>query len=380
MTIAADPLLTNARARVEVLPTRFRNAIHAYAAVQAWSADDRRVLYLGFDGDTARGHVVIQEIDTGEERVVADTAGFDFHTAAGQRWALHDSAVVYRVGAEGVQQTMIACADGSRPPRRLDLAPRLSIRHVCDDTIRAVGTAWMRGTEQSLAIVLADLDAGSIKVLMHVVEAVAALPEELVAPDVASYAIHHPVANGRLDRLFFKLIRRRQSGKEEFCALFVKELDSGQVRCLGNRINGHPVWMPDGRRILNVKSPRDGSDNRWLVFQDPSTNTDRRVIDLPIEGPGHPTVAPDGRFIATDAFVADGSASPIYLLDTSDGTVREIIRLPHRYRSGDVYDPSRLTRGQPHPVWSHRGDRLLVNCNNDGTNSSLLILADFLPD
>src|SRR5690606_12621748 len=109
------------------------------------------------------------------------------------------------------------------------------------------------------------------------------------------YEFSHPVANPQLTCLFFKLMRRRAQGTR-FAALFTLDLTTGALTCLGDRISGHPVWMPDGQHILNVMSPRDGSDNRWLVYQHAGTGEVTRVVDLPMEGPGHPTLTPDGRY------------------------------------------------------------------------------------
>ena len=190
--------------------------------------------------------------------------------------------------------------------------------------------------------------------------------------------------------MFFKFQRRFPDGRNQFGAFFVRDMASGALRCFGRTISGHPCWMHDGRAILNVMPPEgwiytrggkgfdpvDGSRNRWLVVVDAETGAYERLVDLPIEGPGHPIVSPDGRWIVTDAFRQSGRSTPIYVIEIRTGIAREIIRLDHHFSGAS---PTALTRGQPHPAWSPDGREVYVNCNHGGRAMEPLILYDFLP-
>lgn len=363
--------------RVTPVETRFRHSVHAYHGVQPWSRDGTHLLYFGFE-TLDEGHLVVQELRTGRETILGTTPIGDFHTAAKQRWVFDDTAVLFASpGAEGVTCPTLVFLErpGELQPLRR-LAGR-SIRSVCADGQHVLGAGEVAG-EGPAAVELIDLRTEEIQTLVTAADAVAVLPEELRVPG-ASYHFNHPVFNPAETRLFFKLMQHTPEKGTAYCAFFVMDRNDRRPRCFGNRISGHPHWMPDNRHILNVKSPRDGSDNRWLVLVDSDTGEDHRVLDLPIEGPGHPSPSPDGDWIATDAFTRDGEQSPIYVLDPRAGTAREIIRLRHRFRGGRPYLPREVTRGQPHPVWSPDSRQLLVNCNEGGERMHLLLLHDFLP-
>jgi hypothetical protein len=363
------------RSSITPVETRFRHTVHTYHGVNPWNRQGTRLLYLGFDA-LDRGCIVVQDLITQRETVLAETDFLDYHTAAKQRWILDDTAVVFAThGTGGEQCPAVVWLDR---PGEIKLLSRLAgrgIRQICGDGRHAFGSAEEAG-HASAAIERIDLLTEESEMLLTTAEALAVLPEELRDTE-ASYFFNHSVFNDAESRLFFKLMQSTPRKGTQFCAFYVMDVPSQEVRCFGNRVSGHPHWMPDGRHILNVKSPRDGSDNRWLVLVDSETGADERLIDLPIEGPGHPSPSPDGRWIVTDAFTRDGTQSPIYVIDRQTGAAREIARLPHHFQGGRPYDPSAITRGQPHPVWSPDGHGVLVNCNHGGERMRLLLLHDF---
>jgi hypothetical protein len=338
--------------------------------VDAWDRAGKRLLYAGFD-DGGPASIVVRDMATATENVVATTSRFDFHTAASQRWALEDTAVVFKSALpDGTACPALVRLD---EPGKVELLSSLalrSIRHVAQHGEIAIVSA-PAGTERI------NLRTGKADVVLTTEQALDVLPKEL-REDGVSYSFSHPVPNADLSRLFCKLMKTDAQGKTRFCAFHVAEPATGIVRCFGNRISGHPVWMDDNRHILNVKSPRDGTDRRWLVKVDSTTGHDEPIVPEFIDGPGHPTQSPDGCWIATDEFTPDGEASPIRVFDLQTGEGRRIVHLDHRFRGGAEYDPSAITRGQPHPVWSPCGKKLLVNCNHGGTRMGLLLLEEFL--
>ena len=373
------------RARCTEIPSASRHAVHAYQGVNPWSADGSQLLYLGFEELGQAASLVVRDMGSGRETRLAESLGYDFHTAASQRWVLRDSAVLFRT-RNGTREPALAMARVDRPGAAEvlhEFAGRMA-RHICADTRHAI-TASLRGVERL------DLQARTSEILVPMEEIMAALPAELKFPG-QPFHIEHPITSPDETRLFFKLGHRdpaRLYGSRNWGAFFAKNLARGGMRCFGNRISGHPSWMPDSRHILNVMMPDDGSDNRWLVLMDVDTGSVERLMDLPIEGAGHPAVSPDGRWIATDGYSVDGRSAPVYLVDLASGNVREIARIPHHIltaaelhyswaKGGAVYDPSVIRRSHLHPVWSPDSRRLLVNCNHDGERMGLVLLEDFL--
>lgn len=360
--------------RVSKLSSRFRHCVHGYHGVDPWDIPGQRLMYLGFD-DLGQGSIVLRDRGSDEERVVAQTNEFDFHTAAGQRWVMNDSAILFRYGSHGAKAgTGVASADGAGQ-EVLDWLGGRYVRQVLEHGNEVIAVSGP-GEDGACRVELIDLVQRRIVPIVTVDDLVAELPERLLLGHEAavSYQIHHAVANGQRSRLFCKLMRQAEGQPLRFLAFFVIDMNPRAVRCLGDHISGHPFWMADGRHILNIKRPGDGSNNRWLVLVDAVSGADARLIDLPIEGPGHPSQSPDGTLVATDAFTADGRQCPIYLIDLATGSVTEAARLPHHYVGTTEYDATKIHRSQPHPVWAPCSRRLLLNCNNGGTHVSLVEL------
>jgi|GEM_PF-7132441 len=365
------PDITIQSARVTRVDTRFNHAVHAYHGIDAWSRDGSKLLYAGID-EPGRAVIVVRYMDTAEEVVLAENAPCNFHTAARQRWVFNDTAVCYGAQDDYDEHApTIVCLDKPNQAFALEGLRGYGIRAICRDGVHA--SAAMAGDSPAVARV--NLQDQSIQTLATAEECVRQLPSELSQSN-AKYSFTHPVYSPDESRLFFKLMCMPAGEAIRFCAFFVLHLEPRRLLCLGDRISGHPYWLNDNRHIINVKSPRDGSDNRWLVLVDSETGTDRRVVDLPIEGPGHPSQSPCGRFISTDAFTPDGQACPIYLIDLQTGVAHEIARLDHKFEGGT--DQTAFNRGQPHPVWSPCGKKLLVNCNQGGTQYRLFVLEEFL--
>ena len=370
-------------ANVQPLPSRFTHCIHAYHGVRAHSRDMQRLLYLGVD-EHGQGHIVARDRATGDEQALAQTSAFNYHTAATQRWIWRDQAVLFRVSADDATAHGAAEHSGAPALVHLDEPGRVhvleglasrSVRHVCADDAHVTGTHLDRaqgvGTVERM-----NIEHQRAETLLTSERAKAALPEHLKDDDAPAH-FSHPVTNAREDRLFCKLMRLNPEGGSKFWAMFVLFLDTDELRCLGNAISGHPFWLGDDRHILNVQHPGDGSDNRWLVAQDTESDAVWRVLDTPLEGPGHPSQSPDGRWLATDAFVPSGDRSPIYTIDTHTGRAQRIHQVAHVFRGGTGYDPSQLTRGQPHPVWAPDSQSLLINDNQNNTQMRLCELTHF---
>lgn len=362
-------------ARATALALQFTHCVHCYHTVDVWSRDGRFMLYAGFD-EPERSSIVIRDTQTGREHVIGDTPIVDYHTSSGQRWVFDDRAVLFKqVGDDGVVCPAIVERERPGEVRRLVALSGRCIRHVIDHGRIAIAVTAC-DDESRGRIERIDLETQETHTLLTTDDAVRMLPSGL-RDAAGQWRFSHPVPNADESMFFCKLMKRVPDAAG-FVAFFVFEPDTGEVRCFGDRISGHPAWMNDGRHILNVKSPRDGSDNRHLVLVDAKTGEDRRLIDLPIEGPGHPTVSPDGQFVVTDAFVADGRQSPIYIIDVPRRQAFEIARLDHHFVGGKSYEPNCITRGQPHPVWAPCGTRIVVNCNHGGDHFGLVVLEDFI--
>ncbi|MFA5192484.1 MAG: hypothetical protein WC740_17395 [Verrucomicrobiia bacterium] len=124
---------------------------------------------------------------------------------------------------------------------------------------------------------------------------------------------------------------------------------------------GHHInWCPDGVHLsMNLNNDDDPDLEIIRVKFDGS---EMRTIFKP--GSGHPSFHPDGRFIVSDAYpyesVAFGDGSvPIRLIDTERGSCVNIARIFVSATRGEF-------RVDPHPAW-HAGRYVVFNGFADGT-------------
>jgi hypothetical protein len=374
-------------ARVVPVETSFMHAVHAYHGVCPWSRDESKLVYLGFDDPRGEASVVVREMATGRETTVATTRAFDFHTAAWQRWVLNDEAILFQtLGPDGELQAALVFPDGGDGIQPLRQIPHRIVRHVSADSIHAFVYGTLRAEYR--AIERLNLRTGELETIVTIEQALSAMPVGSYTPG-ARFFMNHPVTNADDTRLFFKLLQNTGEEASDEIGFFTMDLISGTVRFLGDEISGHPFWLADGRRILNIQGTGEGLDYRWLVAMDSESGRIDRLFDQKIDGPGHPSLAPTGRWIVTDSFALDGlvrrsprtefaNESPIYLGDLSTGVLDRIARIDHRFRGGSPYRPEDVTRGQPHPTWSPGGTRIIANHNHGGTRMGIVILEDFL--
>lgn len=373
-TLPSPTLDQNCSSRITPIPTRFRHAVHTYHGVLPWSKDAARLLYLGFDDPDSEAHIVVQDLQTGQEAVLASTRDFDFHTAAGQRWIFNDQAVIFTArDADGTPCPAIAYLDD---PGKVHLQHAMAgrdVREVCADGESVIAASGSTADGGMARVERFHLRTQQHQVLLTSDEVLAALPSELYDGQM-SYSFNHSVPNPEQTRLFLKLMRTSPEGKRRFCAFFTYDLETRRVLCWADRISGHPHWMPDGQNILNIIPLQKDGHDRWLVLMDTTTGEISRLGNARVEGPGHPSPSPDGRWLVTDSFSSDGNFSSIYLYDLQMREMRKIAHLNHHFRGGADYTPQLITRGQPHPVWSPQGNQLLANYNYAGERMGLLLI------
>ncbi len=128
---------------------------------------------------------------------------------------------------------------------------------------------------------------------------------------------------------------------------------------------GHHInWMPDGERLsmnLNV----DGQPGLELITVQ-ADGTDMKTIFRP--GSGHPTQQPGGRpYFITDAYpdepvAAGDGTSPIRLLNIARGTEQTVAKIFVSMTAGEF-------RVDPHPAWDRSGSQIAFNGYEGGTRA-----------
>lgn len=130
----------------------------------------------------------------------------------------------------------------------------------------------------------------------------------------------------------------------------------------------HPNWSADGENIvMNLRAP--GEPMRFVQFRFDGTML--RTIAEGRRGSGHPSVSPDGRYLVTDAYAAEGFANskgevPVRLIDLKSNHEAAVCWLD----TGRIQGPRRV---DPHPVWSSQSGEFFVNYLNSRMRAVLSV-------
>ncbi|MDR4506774.1 MAG: hypothetical protein MRJ65_00820 [Candidatus Brocadiaceae bacterium] len=129
----------------------------------------------------------------------------------------------------------------------------------------------------------------------------------------------------------------------------------------------HPNWCPDGEHVMmNLKI-----DRKTLRFvQAKFDGSGLKVLCNQTVGSGHPTLHQGGRFILTDTYLKEPMAfgdgtTPLRWIDVKTGEEKTLVRI--RTQS-DFLGIKRELRVDPHPAWDREYRRIAFNAlSEDGT-------------
>ncbi|MBR0457852.1 MAG: PD40 domain-containing protein [Victivallales bacterium] len=379
-----------------------RGAIHRFFDTSPVSPDGRYLAACVMPQETRlplpgeKAAILVVDLETGEERIVAETAGWGVQVGANLQWLNEETLLFNDVDSTGADACLV----------RLDWRIGRSVR---------MGKGIFMLSPDGKYALTHNLARSRLSQVGYGVM----VPDELLRPNNS-----HPEDDG-----FFRT--NVHTGE---CTLFMplaRLLDEGleSLRTYeGGAFYGFQCkWSPDGKRILYVVRWHRQKEKRAMVF---TSNSDGSNIHLALNyrewakgghhvnwhpdcehitmnlifnsdhlrfvsfrydgtglhplletlyGSGHPTVYRDGSHILTDAYThdvcayPDGSA-PIRWVNLRTGTELELVRMP--IRTG-LESNLRL---DPHPAWCHDWKHIVFNGFHEGTRRVYLAdLSAILP-
>jgi len=339
-------------------------------------------------GDMAQ--VILVDLQTGEEKVVAETRGWDTQLGAQAQWGADDTQLFFNeVDTEdwrpfGVKLNpftgermelgggvYMVSADGkwAASPCLLRTASTQAGYGVLAPPERIPKN---RGAAQDDGIYLSNTETGRSRLLVSLKEIYEkATPRlEPAAYEGGDFYAAHVKWSPQGDRIMLVLrwitpdrsafkanvITMKKDGSDIHVAIPASQWGKG---------GHHPNWCPDGERVMmNLNIHLDGL--KFVSAQ--HDGSDLQVMTDAAPGGGHPTLHPDGRHILTDAYpsekVAFGDGTvPIRLIDTGSGEEKTLVRIrtvpPFRGPKGEL-------RVDPHPAWDYQFKRIAFNGCPDG--------------
>ncbi len=364
-----------------------------YLAVFRLPYEDR----LPSPGD--RGQIVLVDLQTGSERVLDTTAGWEMQVGANLQWGASDSELYYN---DVDTRTWIAYGVGLDPlsgnRRRLnscifEVSPDGRFA-ATTDPVRArfsqtgygvvipdhLVPRYDRPSEQD-GLTVTDLRTGASRLLISVAEIIRRLADYF-RPDryPAGGEFFGFQCKWNTDASRLLMVLRWISADRRTRKAHVLTLDkNGRDLHLASPAEewakgGHHInWHPDGEHLtMNINLAGEGL--RFVIVRYDGTGYGQLVPNA--WGSGHPSVHSSGRFLITDSYTGDYGArpdgtTPIRLVTIPDGREIELARMQTR----TPYEQS--LRLDPHPAWDRTWRYLTFNGYVGGTRR--VYIADLGP-
>ncbi len=347
-----------------------------------------------------KGNVCLVDLETGKDRVVAETCGWEPQMGANINWGGSDHELFFNdVNTEtwhpfawkldpltGKRQPMEGTLYHASPDGKWLISANMATMRktqpgygVCiplDKMRRNVGPADDDG------FYLTDTSTGKTRMLASIADLINQADPPVLIDDPKRQEIYgfHSKFNPQSDCLMLSLRwfpatdePRWNMFKNDHSAVrfawFTIGLDGGQMHCAVGpeqwiKRGHHATWFPDGKRIsMNLNIDRAGL--RFVQVNADGTGLCKMLDDTP--GSGHPTVHTDGKHLLTDTYTmedmsfGDGTI-PLRWIDLESGREEVLVRINTQQPI-----PDGVMRVDPHPAWDRMWRYVTFNAYIDGT-------------
>ena len=348
------------------------------------------------------GEVIVVDLVTGEEHVVATTAGWESQMGANINWGADDETLIFNdvnTREWTVHGVKLSWKSGKR-----ELFER-GVYHVSPDgryaacadltAMRRTQTGYgvmipdylvpeYHGISEKNGIWLTGLTTMKTTLLISGSEVVERAVPKDSWDDYATrenYFFHSKWSPSG-DYLMFSLRRYSAENARPFSNMsadmrydvFTMRLDKSELcdtlpQDVWRNLGHHTNWCPDSEHLSLNLAIDGGSTTKFCFVNRDGTNL-HKLCDEPV-GSGHPTVHKSGRFLVTDAYQFESLCRPdgttplrLVELDTLRTTVLAWlpVAIPQDRLLADVG-----LRVDPHPAWDRTWRFLTFNAYANGT-------------
>ena len=341
-----------------------------------------------------RCSVVLIDLETGTERVIWETAGWEFQLGANLNWGASDHELIFNdVNTADWTPYAVLLNPFSGDWRKL----KGTVYHASPDGkfIISANLKCMRRTQGGYGVVvpdeyvpyyhgttdedgiwITDVSSGDTRLLISIRAAAEAVPalrrREYAVSEV--YAFHAKWSPDGA-RLMFSLRFFPYEGGKRFRAMnfWAKQLrydvfsmkpDGSELHLAipaeeWDKLGHHTNWKPDSSGFtMNLNYYQQGMRLCQCGFDGSNLSAIGSFV-----GSGHPSFHPNGRWGVTDCYSFENFANkdgdvPLRLCDLKNMTERVLTRL-HIKTEGDSREVD--FRLDPHPVWCEHWDLLIFN-------------------
>ena len=333
-------------------------------------------------GDT--GDVVVIDLRTGKERVVAQSRGWEVQVGANVQWGRSDAELYFNDVDPRTWKTFAVQLDPATGKRRdlegtvFEVSPdgtALVSHNLIKSRLAQLGYGVVIPSERvsknigpvaNDGLYVTDTRTGQCRMLVSLKTIYEQAVPSIRIPDPErhEYYCFQAKWNRQSTRLLTAVQWTPLAGGQRQRAVITMNRDGSDIRTAVTAAQwgrGHHInWCPDGVHLSMNLNNDDDADLEVVSFK--FDGNERRTLFKP--GSGHPSFHPAGRFVITDAYpgerVAFGDGSvPLRLIDTQRHSCTNIARIYVSATSGEF-------RVDPHPAW-HAGRYVVFNGFADGT-------------
>ena len=349
-----------------------------------------------------KGEVVVIDLATGEEHVVAQTAGWETQMGANVNWGGDDDTLLFNdvdTDSWTVHGIKLNWKSGKK-----DLFDK-GVYHVSPDGRFAVcaDLTAMRRTQSGYGVIIpdervphyhgisedngiwiTDLATMQTHLLISAAEVVEKAVPRTAWDDYASMEniFFHTKWSPSGKYLMFSLRRYFADNARSFWNMspkmrydvFTMRPDKTEIfdtlpQDVWHNLGHHTNWCPDEEHLSLNLAIDGGNDVHFCIVNRNGTNL-HKICDEPI-GSGHPTIHPNGRFLITDAYQFESlcrqdGCTPLRMVDLHTFQTTIIawlpVAIPHERLLADVG-----LRVDPHPAWDRSWRWLVFNAFVNGT-------------
>jgi hypothetical protein len=346
------------------------------------------------------GHICLVDLETGKDRLVAETCGWEPQMGANINWGASDHELFFNdvdtttwkpfawkldplTGRRGPMEGTVyhASPDG----RWLISANMTTMRRTQPGYGVAVPdefARWSAGPSDDDGFYLTNTQTGKQRLFASIRELLTQADPAVLLENPEQVEIYgfHSKFNHQGDRLMLSLRwfpaqeqPRWNMFKRDFqtvrYAWVTLRLDKSEMHCaIGpeqwEKGGHHATWFPDGKRIsMNLNIDREGL--RFVQVNADGSGL-RKMLDH-VYGSGHPTVHADNRHLLTDTYTNEVTAYgdgtiPLRWIDLQTGAERILLRINTAQSC-----PDSTLRVDPHPAWDRKWRYVTFNAFVDGT-------------
>ena len=383
-----------------------------YLALTRLPFEDR----LPSPGDVAE--IVLIDLATSEEHIVAETRAWDTQLGAQVQWGTQDTQLFFNdldittwraFGVildplSGSKKTLDGTVYMVSPDGRWAISPCLLRTGVTQPGYGVIvppeRVPVNHGASAEDGLYITDTLSGKCKLLVSLQQIVdtaipALAPKEFQAGDFYGFHVKWNPQGNRL-MLVLRWVPRQKGAKTRSQVITMKA-DGTDIRVAipvseWDKGGHHPNWCPDGKTLMmNLKIHESVTSSVYqrlfgkiqrVMLRTLGINNDGmrfvraqydgsgyEVMNDTVLGSGHPSLHPNEKYIITDTYLHEPGAfgdgtTPIRLVDLDTGNDVTLVRI----NSEPSYKgPRGELRVDPHPAWDREFRRLAFNAYVDGT-------------